>query len=233
MEATYVPISGDLKIAYPRRKSRKAHVGKKINSIWLNDEVSSCIWVEWAPLGKKKKRKSSLSKGHGSKCKACQGLRNKGIRVGFHQSKWQGKKSYKRKKKRERKKKQWKYLPLSKLWCLWEVESLGGRNGGWWQKVATRSQVLSSNSSGPQRMLSGIRICPFQVTEGAIVVSEEGKWDDLESLAPTDTSRTWVGTYEWSDGAPHKNMHTKICAQHPKKKPPERQRTDRAEQRRE
>lgn len=33
MEATYVPISEDLKIAYPRRKSRKAHVGKKINSI--------------------------------------------------------------------------------------------------------------------------------------------------------------------------------------------------------
>lgn len=53
MEAMYVPIKEDLKIAYPKRKSRKAHVGMKINIIWLNDKVSSCIWTEWGPLEKK------------------------------------------------------------------------------------------------------------------------------------------------------------------------------------
>lgn len=33
MEAMYVPINEALKVAYPKRKSRKAHVGKKINSV--------------------------------------------------------------------------------------------------------------------------------------------------------------------------------------------------------
>lgn len=33
MEAMYLPIKEDLKIACPKRKSRKAHVGMKINII--------------------------------------------------------------------------------------------------------------------------------------------------------------------------------------------------------
>lgn len=33
MEALYVCINEALKVAYPKRKSRRAHVGKKINSI--------------------------------------------------------------------------------------------------------------------------------------------------------------------------------------------------------
>lgn len=34
MEAVYVPINEALKVAYPKRKSRRAHLGKKINSIY-------------------------------------------------------------------------------------------------------------------------------------------------------------------------------------------------------
>lgn len=34
MEAMYVPINDALKVAYPRRKSRRAHLGKKTNSIY-------------------------------------------------------------------------------------------------------------------------------------------------------------------------------------------------------
>jgi len=46
MEAVYVPINEALKVSYPKRKSRKALVGEKINSICWNGRVSSCIWAE-------------------------------------------------------------------------------------------------------------------------------------------------------------------------------------------
>lgn len=46
MEAVAVPIYEALKAAQLKRKSRKAHVGKKINNICWNDRVSLRIWAE-------------------------------------------------------------------------------------------------------------------------------------------------------------------------------------------